>query len=164
MADVTQTRFSDNAPREENQVPNRAEIQKYVDEARRKLEEVKNLSVASMTPAPVAGPAIDPKIRLAELKARLQAKTASLGLSLPGGEGVVRPAPLILDAEGRTVDNTGKAVQLVQRMPTLKANIRAQRKEQYVKVVREKPVRDEEESTSKFLDGRVPVRTSNPVT
>lgn len=162
MAEITQPRFPASAPRDESQIPNQSEIQKIMKEAHRKIEERKNQSVssASVNPAPVAGPSIDTKLRLAQLKARIQAKTASLGLTPAADEvqAVGRPAPLILDAEGRTVDNTGKAVQLVQRMPTLKANIRAQRKEHVVKVVREKPVHDEEEATSKFLDARVPVR------
>ena len=63
----------------------------------------------------------------------------------------VKPAPLILDAEGRTIDSTGKAVQLTSRMPTLKANIRAKKREQF-KI--EKPSEDQlTEST--YFDPRV---------
>jgi len=61
-----------------------------------------------------------------------------------------------LNAEGRTVDQSGKEVQLIQRMPTLKANIRAQKKEQFIKLNHEK------QSTSttevKFVDPRLDIK------
>ena len=45
---------------------------------------------------------------------------------------VCRPTPLILDEQGRTIDaTTGEAIQLSHHMPTLKANIRAKRREQF---------------------------------
>ena len=65
---------------------------------------------------------------------------------------VSKPAPLILDHEGRTVDITGKEVQLVHRMPTLKANIRAQKREQFKLTTQE---RTHDEAHSKFYDPRV---------
>jgi U4/U6 small nuclear ribonucleoprotein PRP3 len=45
-------------------------------------------------------------------------------LSLPPVRPVVqdKPTPLILDDEGRTVDITGKEVQLTHVVPTLKVN------------------------------------------
>lgn len=61
-----------------------------------------------------------------------------------------KPSPLILDDKGRTVDAHGKAVQLSSRMPTLKANIRAKKREQF-KV--EKPSEDLSEHS--FFDSRV---------
>ncbi|XP_032235952.1 U4/U6 small nuclear ribonucleoprotein Prp3 isoform X2 [Nematostella vectensis] len=63
-----------------------------------------------------------------------------------------KPSPLILDSTGRTVDATGKAVQLSSRMPTLKANIRAKKREQF-KV--EKPSEDLTERS--YFDPRVTV-------
>lgn len=89
----------------------------------------------------------DVNSRIAELQARIQAQLVSNPtLSLPGlpvgvpvgtppspaaaakpvGE-QSKPTPLILDAEGRTVDQSGKEVHLTQRIPTLKANIRAKK-------------------------------------
>jgi len=60
---------------------------------------------------------------------------------------------VILDAEGRTIDvKTGQAIQLPHHMPTLKANIRAKKREQF-KAVHEKP--PEEISESKFFDPRI---------
>ncbi|KAK3742737.1 hypothetical protein QZH41_018948 [Actinostola sp. cb2023] len=63
-----------------------------------------------------------------------------------------KPSPLILDDKGRTVDSSGKAVQLSSRMPTLKANIRAKKREQF-KV--EKPSEDLTERT--YFDSRVAI-------
>jgi len=64
-----------------------------------------------------------------------------------------RPTPLILDAEGRTIDaKTGQTIQLQQIQPTLKANIRAKKREQF-KAVHEKA--PEEISESKFFDARL---------
>lgn len=68
-----------------------------------------------------------------------------------------KPTPLILDAQGRTVDLTGKEVQLTQRMPTLKANIRAKRREQF-KINQEKVQEDIQEN--KYFDSRVTLKAS----
>lgn len=65
--------------------------------------------------------------KIAELQARIQRKLAG-GALVATGSG---PAPLILDREGRTVDTSGKRVQLTHVAPTLKANIRAKRREEF---------------------------------
>ena len=65
-------------------------------------------------------------------------------------EDSTHPKTVILDELGRTVDATGRAVQLASRMPTLKANIRAKKAEQF-KI--EKPSDDLNESL--FFDPRV---------
>ncbi|XP_050676480.1 U4/U6 small nuclear ribonucleoprotein Prp3 [Leptidea sinapis] len=65
--------------------------------------------------------------KIAELQARIQKKLSG-GALQPGLSG---PAPLILDREGRTVDPTGRRVHLTQVAPTLKANIRAKRREEF---------------------------------
>jgi len=67
---------------------------------------------------------------------------------------------LILDAEGRTVDLSGKEVQLTQRMPTLKANIRAKRREQF-KIHQEKVQEDLLEN--KYFDNRVAIKAAQRV-
>ena len=71
----------------------------------------------------------------------------------PSGE---KPTPLILDAEGRTVDQSGKEVHLIQRIPTLKANIRAKKREEFKQQLQEKPLEESSEST--FFDHRVSIR------
>lgn len=96
-----------------------------------------------------AGGPGDVSSRIAELQARIQAQLGSvpstllpgMGMGMMMGAGVAatpqqpataaattnkplgeqsKPTPLILDAEGRTVDQSGKEVHLTQRIPTLK--------------------------------------------
>ncbi|XP_042211720.1 U4/U6 small nuclear ribonucleoprotein Prp3-like isoform X2 [Homarus americanus] len=114
--------------------------------------------------------------RIAELQARIQAQLgnatalgisslqmgAALGTTVastakPLGE-QSKPTPLILDAEGRTVDQSGKEVHLTQRIPTLKANIRAKKREEFKQQLQEKPIEDTAESN--FFDARVSIRPS----
>ncbi|XP_056619307.1 U4/U6 small nuclear ribonucleoprotein Prp3 [Triplophysa dalaica] len=68
---------------------------------------------------------------------------------------ISKPTPLILDELGRTVDASGKEIELTHRMPTLKANIRAVKREQFRQQLKEKPA-DDMESTS-YFDPRVPL-------
>ena len=69
-----------------------------------------------------------------------------------------KPTPLILDEQGCTVDATGKGVELTHRMPTLKANIRAVKREQFKQQLKEKPSEDMESNT--FFDPRVSIAPS----
>ncbi|XP_016416822.1 U4/U6 small nuclear ribonucleoprotein Prp3 [Sinocyclocheilus rhinocerous] len=71
---------------------------------------------------------------------------------------VTKPTPLILDELGRTVDASGKEVELTHRMPTLKANIRAVKREQFRQQLKEKPS-DDLESTS-YFDTRVAINSA----
>uniref|UniRef100_A0A8C1L6H2 U4/U6 small nuclear ribonucleoprotein Prp3 n=1 Tax=Cyprinus carpio TaxID=7962 RepID=A0A8C1L6H2_CYPCA len=71
---------------------------------------------------------------------------------------VTKPTPLILDELGRTVDASGKEVELTHRMPTLKANIRAVKREQFRQQLKEKPS-DDLESTS-YFDSRVAINSA----
>ncbi|XP_069505826.1 U4/U6 small nuclear ribonucleoprotein Prp3 isoform X2 [Ambystoma mexicanum] len=66
-----------------------------------------------------------------------------------------KPTPLILDDQGRTVDATGKEIELTHRMPTLKANIRAVKREQFKQQLKEKPSDDLESNT--YFDPRVTI-------
>ncbi|XP_052745422.1 U4/U6 small nuclear ribonucleoprotein Prp3 [Bicyclus anynana] len=78
--------------------------------------------------APMSAEELEKQRKIAELQARIQRKLAGGALAAAGSTG---PAPLILDREGRTVDTTGRRVQLTHRAPTLKANIRAKRREEF---------------------------------
>lgn len=69
-----------------------------------------------------------------------------------------KPTPLILDEQGRTVDATGKEIELTHRMPTLKANIRAVKREQFKQQLKEKPSEDMESNT--YFDHRVSIAPS----
>jgi U4/U6 small nuclear ribonucleoprotein PRP3 len=59
---------------------------------------------------------------LALFQAQIQSKLSTGMLNLPPARPVIqdKPTPLILDDEGRTVDITGKEVQLTHVVPTLK--------------------------------------------
>ncbi|ESO08130.1 hypothetical protein HELRODRAFT_98250 [Helobdella robusta] len=102
--------------------------------------------------------------KASELQARIQAKLANVGLAnvvvpVPNSAGT-GPTPVILDEYGRTIDpTTGQAIQLQHHTPTLKANIRAKKREQF-KAVQERP--QEEMTDSSFYDPRLgPIQ--NPV-
>nr|KAF6336937.1 hypothetical protein mMyoMyo1_012126 [Myotis myotis] len=69
-----------------------------------------------------------------------------------------KPTPLILNEQGHTVDATGKEIELTHRMPTLKANIRAVKAEQFKQQLKEKPSEDMESNT--FCDPRVAIAPS----
>uniref|UniRef100_A0A665U013 U4/U6 small nuclear ribonucleoprotein Prp3 n=1 Tax=Echeneis naucrates TaxID=173247 RepID=A0A665U013_ECHNA len=123
--------------------------------------------------------AIEKARKAAELQARIQSQLAmkpgilsalgntgphtrvalanlhAMGIAPPKVEAkeVNKPTPLILDEKGRTVDASGKEVELTHRMPTLKANIRAVKREQFRQQLKEKPG-DDLESTS-YFDQRV---------
>uniref|UniRef100_A0A8C9XQJ6 U4/U6 small nuclear ribonucleoprotein Prp3 n=1 Tax=Sander lucioperca TaxID=283035 RepID=A0A8C9XQJ6_SANLU len=125
--------------------------------------------------------AIEKARKAAELQARIQSQLAmkpgilgalgntgphnlvalanlhAMGIAPPKVEikEVNKPTPLILDDKGRTVDASGKEVELTHRMPTLKANIRAVKREQFRQQLKEKPGEDLE-STS-YFDQRVTI-------
>lgn len=128
--------------------------------------------------------AIEKARKAAELQARIQSQLAmkpgilgplgttgspnfvalanlhAMGIAPPKVESkeVNKPTPLILDDMGRTVDASGKEVELTHRMPTLKANIHAVKREQFRQQLKEKPNEDLE-STS-YFDQRVTVPVS----
>ncbi|XP_068625885.1 U4/U6 small nuclear ribonucleoprotein Prp3 [Battus philenor] len=91
--------------------------------------------------------------KIAELQARIQRKLAGGALAAAGASG---PAPLILDREGRTVDTTGKRVQLTHVAPTLKANIRALRREEFRAQMSSGAASSALAASAPWLDDRVP--------
>ncbi|KAG5842878.1 hypothetical protein ANANG_G00182420 [Anguilla anguilla] len=159
------------------------QIKQMMEAATRQIEErKKQLSFSAPAPVPPAATfmndAIEKARKAAELQARIQSQLALRpGLLGPVGGGahnlvalanlhamgiapveareVTKPTPLILDELGRTVDASGKEVELTHRTPTLKANIRAARREQFRQQLRERPGEDLE-STS-YFDQRVTI-------
>ncbi|NXK62515.1 PRPF3 protein, partial [Sylvietta virens] len=117
--------------------------------------------------------AIEKARKAAELQARIQAQLAlkpglignantvgltnlhTVGIALPNLEpkDQTKPMPLILDEQGRTVDASGKEIELTHHMPTLKANIRALKREQFKQQLKEKPSEDME--SNMYFDPRV---------
>ncbi|XP_064204694.1 U4/U6 small nuclear ribonucleoprotein Prp3-like [Anguilla rostrata] len=137
-------------------------------------------SIAPSQAATFMNDAIEKARKAAELQARIQSQLAlrpgllgpvgggahnlvalanlhAMGIAPPKVEAreVTKPTPLILDELGRTVDASGKEVELTHRTPTLKANIRAARREQFRQQLRERPGEDLE-STS-YFDQRVSI-------
>ncbi|CAL1277743.1 unnamed protein product [Larinioides sclopetarius] len=126
---------------------------------------VNNLASGTSAGAPSATSDASPslsenKARIAQLTAMIQAKLSSKPALLtnwkPDDSKQHKPAPLILDSEGRTLDMTGKEVHLTHHMPTLKANIRAQKRAQF-KMSQEKVM--EELYEQKFYDSRLSAKT-----
>ncbi|KAG7474423.1 hypothetical protein JOB18_008379 [Solea senegalensis] len=141
-------------------------------------------SLAPSQAASFMNDAIEKARKAAELQARIQAQLSmkpgilgalgntgphnivalanlhAMGIAPPKVEikEVNKPTPLILDDKGRTVDASGKEVELTHRMPTLKANIRAVKREQFRQQLKEKPGEDLE-STS-YFDQRVLIAPS----
>ncbi|KAK8778376.1 hypothetical protein V5799_020285 [Amblyomma americanum] len=135
------------------------QIREMMANAQRMIEERKKALGGSVpTPVvPVAAAVADSRNRIAELTAQIQAKLGSRPgfLQQPAATPATiatRPTPLILNAEGRTVDSTGREVQLAHHTPTLKANIRAQKREQF-KIHQERVGEDVAEQN--FFDQRV---------
>lgn len=92
--------------------------------------------------------------KIAMLQAQIKAKlsgTLSAFIPPPAQE---KPKPLILDEQGRTVDNSGRAISIPTLAPTLKANIRAKKKESFTKGVHTND-RQQDDQSSKFIDERI---------
>lgn len=93
--------------------------------------------------------------KIAALQAQIRNKLSSgllANINVPD-----KPTPLILDESGRTVDITGKEVQLTQVVPTLKANIRAKKREEFKAQLQESKGPEEIQDTQ-FFDGRIGVK------
>ncbi|XP_076809565.1 U4/U6 small nuclear ribonucleoprotein Prp3-like [Clavelina lepadiformis] len=114
---------------------------------------------------------IDKAQKAAELQKRIQARLAAkpgllsgvtAGLqanlfSMPTAKVPEKsaPTPLILDEMGRTVDSSGHVLQIPNRAPTLKANIRAKKREEFRQKLQEKPTQDLSSGSSQYFDKRV---------
>jgi U4/U6 small nuclear ribonucleoprotein PRP3 len=107
----------------------------------------------------------DKKKKLAELQAQIQSKLASNALirkmdTVDAAAEPSKPVPLFLDNEGRAIDTTGKALLFPQHQPTLKANIRAQKRTERKAEPQEKHEAEEELPGNKYFDNRLPASIS----
>ncbi|KAI1280673.1 U4/U6 small nuclear ribonucleoprotein Prp3 [Halotydeus destructor] len=125
------------------------QIKKMMAEAQRQIEDKKR-QLAHSTPlatpplAPVTPVIVDSKTRIAQLQAQIQARLASrptIDKVMVDESKANKPAPLILNAEGRTVDVTGK-----------------EKREQFTKISNEK--QSEDKTDSAFFDARVDAKTA----
>eukprot|EP00058_Branchiostoma_floridae_P020006 XP_002605496.1 hypothetical protein BRAFLDRAFT_115421 [Branchiostoma floridae] len=108
-----------------------------------------NLLLNAPTATNYMNDAIEKAKRAAELQAKIQAQLANK----PGLLGTIVDKVQLV--EGRIVDASGREVQLVQRTPTLKANIRAKRREEF-KLVQDRAA--ELDESSPFFDDRVALK------
>ena len=98
--------------------------------------------------------------KIAELKEQINLKLASGLIKGKDGESSSsalpsKPVPLLLDNEGRAIDTAGKQLLFPTHQPTLKANIRAQ-KRKFTDAVTEKTESEEVERNKYFDDRLVP--------
>lgn len=146
--------------------------QRQIEERKRKLEAIKNNTPAEKFPTAVAPtvPSIldmnadERQRKIAELQKQIQAKLSNtLGIA-PGIAPEVTPAPvkpadkprpLILDSEGRTVDTSGREINIQTLTPTLKANIRAKKKETFKNQQAEKVADEARTAELSYFDDRI---------
>jgi len=140
----TKSRFHNDEEEETTEaVRSDSDIQKMMANAQKMIEERKRSLQPSAPVSKVTLNSTDDHARkIAELQAKINARSlqANLKLSIPipsvataatNGSTAEepKPGPLILNAEGRTVDALGREILLTQHTPTLKANIRAKKRE-----------------------------------
>lgn len=94
--------------------------------------------------------------KIAMLQAQIKAKlSGTLSAFIPPVPVQEKPKPLILDDQGRTVDNSGRAISIPTLAPTLKANIRAKKKESLFTKGVHPSDRQQDDQVSKFFDDRL---------
>ena len=145
--------------------------QREIEERKRALESIKKVDTPYVKPPLKARESLqsmgimynqgllsksdsDTARKIAALRAQIGNKLSSgllANISVPD-----KPTPLILDESGRTVDITGKEVQLTQVVPTLKANIRAKKREEFKAQLQES--KPEEIQDTGFFDSRIGVK------
>lgn len=150
------------------------QIQQMMENAQRQIEERKkkleSMKLGSNTQPDIGGNVLDMNVderqrKIAELTRQIQAKlSGALGISAAaaaaGAAGIpVKPAdkprPLILDAEGRTVDTSGREINIQTLTPTLKANIRAKKKETFKHQQAEKVADEAKTAELSYFDDRI---------
>uniref|UniRef100_H2ZBC9 Uncharacterized protein n=1 Tax=Ciona savignyi TaxID=51511 RepID=H2ZBC9_CIOSA len=141
-----------------------------------KLAQATKLSSESQQELALISSAAEKAQKAAELQARIQARlTAKPNLvpamaagiqaklfAIPVIEDKVQtaPKPLILDDMGRTIDATGQLLNIPSRVPTLKANIRAKKREEFRQRLNEKPEEEARSSNVVYFDERVQQETA----
>ncbi|XP_053685194.1 U4/U6 small nuclear ribonucleoprotein Prp3 [Sabethes cyaneus] len=149
--------------------------QREIEERKKKLESIK----AAKTPpasAVAAAAAVSAKItaaaaaaatplvidpdrsrKIAQLQEQIRAKLSGTLAAVLPPIAQDKPKPLILDAEGRTVDGSGQAVEVPKLTPTLKANIRAKKRET-TKILQAEKQQQEESAETHFFDDRIAIK------
>ncbi|XP_061393822.1 U4/U6 small nuclear ribonucleoprotein Prp3 [Musca vetustissima] len=149
--------------------------QREIEERKRALSQLKGKDplLASLQHPPPTTPLINQNLakvsseadekakKIAELQAQIRAKlSGSLGALIPPitPAATERPKPLILDEDGRTVDKSGRAINIPTVTPTLKANIRAKKREVFNKSQHHADKTAAQDDTLKFFDDRITLK------
>lgn len=145
--------------------------QRQIEERKRKLEAMK-LNSGIPSESTEASNVIDMNSderqrRIAELQKQIQAKLAGTlsGIATPSNNAIPvkpsdKPRPLILDSEGRTVDTSGREINIQTLTPTLKANIRAKKKENFKHQQAEKVADEARTAELSYFDERLAVKSA----
>ena len=106
---------------------------------------------------------MDKAKKIAELQAQIRAKLSGslANLIQPPAPVPDRPKPLILDEDGRTIDKSGRTINIPTLTPTLKANIRAQKREVFSKSQSYAEKSSSQEDSLKFFDDRINQKPGN---
>lgn len=153
-----------------------ANAQREIEERKRALTALKSKDTPTLlnvpqiaTPGQLAAqklrPAANPEDverakKISDLQAQIRAKlSGTLSAIIPPVQPQEKPKPLILDDEGRTVDKSGRAISIPTLAPTLKANIRAKKKEIFNKSSQPHDKLHEEEAPT-FFDDRIVAKSA----
>ena len=137
---------------------------RQLEDAAKKQPQVGPVKPQTPQPQPAFAPANadDSKTKaIAALQAQIASRMNKVGDALNNVAPVMtpvtsdKPKPVILDALGRTVDASGQQVQLSHHVPTLKANLRAKKRDEMREHVKEAPSQSQANQESKFFDHRV---------
>lgn len=132
------------------------QISMMMANAQREIEERKKALSTLKSKDPANQEDVERAKKIAMLQAQIKAKlSGTLSAIIPPVQ--EKPKPLILDEQGRTVDNSGRAISIPTLAPTLKANIRAKKKESFNKTVHPND-RQLEDQSAKFVDDRIAVK------
>lgn len=126
--------------------------------AHRMIEERQKALTALQPKEPANQDDVERAKKIAELQAKIKAKLSG-GLSTIIPPVQEKPKPLILDEQGRTVDNAGRAISIPTLAPTLKANIRAKKKETFNKMSQPND-RTQDDENAAFFDERIAAKSA----
>lgn len=149
------------------------QAQRQIEERKRKIEAMKSNSATIKAESVIDLGADERQRKIDELKKQIQAKISgnlgilsnsnlpsSISAQKPPVAAVDKPRPLILDDEGRTIDTSGREINIQTLTPTLKANIRAKKKETIKTQQVEKATEEARTQESAFYDERILVKAA----
>lgn len=134
-----------------------SQIQQIMENTKRQIEERKRQLEMQTSGSSVINLTVDDRQKkIAELQRQIQAKLSGISSVAPIiVKASDKPRPLILDHEGRTIDPSGREINIQTVTPTLKANIRAKKKETIKHQQAEKVADEAKTSESYFFDDRI---------